>query len=82
METNFAYKIDDTCIFCSTCAMLCPKECIALGYEHYEIDQSECLRCGICARSCPVQAIRQIEDGKKAFAEWKAKKEISDDAST
>ena len=29
-----------------------------------------------------IQKYYESEDGKKAFAEWKAKKEISDDAST
>ena len=29
-----------------------------------------------------IQEYYESEDGKKAFAEWKAKKEISDDAST
>ena len=29
-----------------------------------------------------IQKYYENEDGKKAFAEWKAKKEISDDAST
>ena len=29
-----------------------------------------------------IQKYYESEDGKKAFTEWKAKKEISDDAST
>ena len=29
-----------------------------------------------------IQKYYESEDGKKAFVEWKAKKEISDDAST
>ena len=29
-----------------------------------------------------IQKYYESEDGKKAFAEWKAKKKISDDAST
>lgn len=52
-----AYKINDDCISCGSCAATCPVEAISEGAEHYEIDADKCIECGACAAGCPVSAI-------------------------
>lgn len=51
-----AYKIEDTCISCGSCAYECPVEAISQGDSQYEIDPSICIECGNCANVCPVGA--------------------------
>jgi ferredoxin len=52
-----AYKITDDCVSCGSCAGECPKNAIAEGAEHYEIDPNLCEGCGKCADACPMGAI-------------------------
>ena len=52
-----AYKINDKCISCGTCAGECPVEAISEGDDKYVIDPDKCLDCGTCADACPMDAI-------------------------
>lgn len=52
-----AYKIDDQCISCGSCAGSCPVGAIAEGDGKFEIDENTCVECGACAGNCPVGAI-------------------------
>jgi NAD-dependent dihydropyrimidine dehydrogenase PreA subunit len=51
-----AYKINDTCVACGTCAATCPVGAISEGSPIYVISD-ECVECGACAAVCPVAAI-------------------------
>ncbi len=50
-----AYKINDTCIACGSCAATCPVEAIKEGNPYVITDT--CVECGACAGVCPVGAI-------------------------
>jgi len=52
-----AFKINDTCISCGTCAANCPVSAITEGDTQYNIDADTCISCGNCAANCPVGAI-------------------------
>ncbi len=52
-----AFKINDTCISCGTCAANCPVNAISEGDTQYNIDADTCISCGNCAANCPVNAI-------------------------
>ena len=52
-----AFKINDTCISCGTCAANCPVNAISEGDTQYNIDADTCISCGNCAANCPVGAI-------------------------
>jgi MinD superfamily P-loop ATPase containing an inserted ferredoxin domain len=54
-----AYKINDTCVSCGTCAGECPTGAIAEGDGKYEINPDVCVDCGTCAGVCPVGAIEE-----------------------
>ncbi|NLZ67973.1 MAG: 4Fe-4S binding protein [Spirochaetales bacterium] len=54
-----AYKINDTCVSCGTCAGECPTSAISEGDGKYEIDPEVCVDCGTCAGVCPVGAIEE-----------------------
>jgi ferredoxin len=56
-ESTVAYKINDDCVSCGTCAEECPVEAIKEGDGKYEIDQDTCTGCGTCASVCPTEAI-------------------------
>ena len=49
--------ISDACLSCGTCEGECPVGAIAMGAEHYEVDETKCLDCGACEAACPVGAI-------------------------
>lgn len=52
-----AFKINDGCISCGTCAENCPVNAISEGSDKYEISADACISCGTCAANCPVNAI-------------------------
>lgn len=54
-----AFKINDTCISCGTCAANCPVNAISEGDTQYNIDADTCISCGNCAANCPVNAIEE-----------------------
>lgn len=54
-----AYKINDDCISCGSCASQCPVEAISEGDGKYVIDPDKCISCGACASQCPVNAISE-----------------------
>lgn len=51
-----AYKINDECISCGSCADNCPVNAISAGDDKYVIDADTCISCGSCASVCPVGA--------------------------
>ena len=52
-----AYKINDDCIACGSCADECADNAIFEGDDHFEINQDKCTECGICLDVCPMSAI-------------------------
>ncbi len=56
-----AYKINQDCISCGSCAATCPVEAISEGESMYVIDPYTCISCGACADTCPVGAIHEDE---------------------
>lgn len=51
-----AYKINEECISCGSCASTCPVSAISEGSSLYAILE-ECVECGACVAVCPVGAI-------------------------
>ena len=51
-----AYKINEECISCGSCAATCPVSAISEGSSLYVISK-ECVECGACVAVCPVGAI-------------------------
>ena len=54
-----AFKINDGCIKCGTCAENCPVSAITEGDAQYEIDAAVCIGCGTCEENCPVSVIEE-----------------------
>lgn len=52
-----AYKINDGCIACGSCASVCPADAISEAGDKYEINPDLCLDCGACEGQCPVSVI-------------------------
>ena len=57
-----AFVITDDCVYCGTCAAVCPVEAIKEGDDIYVIDAEACINCGTCFGVCPSNAINEIED--------------------
>ena len=54
-----AFKINDSCLSCGSCADQCPVGAISEGDGKYVIDADACLSCGACADQCPAGAIEE-----------------------
>lgn len=51
-------EINNTCISCDTCRVVCPESSIYTDGESYTIDPWSCTMCGICIELCPVDSIK------------------------
>jgi len=48
----------ELCTGCGMCAMVCPREVLALADGKAEIiSRDDCMECGACAQNCPTAAI-------------------------
>lgn len=53
-----AYKINDNCIGCGSCAKKCPENAIEGEIKvRFEIDEFMCVECGNCFNTCKMGAI-------------------------
>lgn len=58
-SVQIQYYIDtDSCLFCGSCADVCPVDAIHPGGICYVIDASSCVECGACTAVCPTDAIK------------------------
>jgi NADH-quinone oxidoreductase subunit I len=62
--------IEEDCIVCRACAVVCPVDCIRIDAQgkgkdvlltDYEIDYTKCLFCNLCAEACPTDCILLTE---------------------
>jgi len=49
----------DKCIFCRTCQLRCPTQCIHSNPQQgiWSYDPFECVHCGICVENCPTKCL-------------------------
>ena len=51
-------EINNMCISCDSCRVICPENSILTDGTIYAIDQWSCTRCGLCLEICPTDAIK------------------------
>jgi ech hydrogenase subunit F len=51
----------DRCIFCGTCAVKCPSQCLEVDKQAYKwiYDPFACVYCGVCVDICPAKSLYQ-----------------------
>jgi ech hydrogenase subunit F len=51
----------ERCIFCGTCEVKCPSQCLAVDKKSYVwvYDPMACVYCGVCVDSCPAKCLSQ-----------------------
>jgi formate hydrogenlyase subunit 6/NADH:ubiquinone oxidoreductase subunit I len=77
-----------TCIGCSSCARVCPNNCVEMVHYKFgnplknkkmqfpQIDFGRCMFCGLCVDECPVECLKM---GKKVImAGWERKDIVKD----
>ncbi|MCU0538678.1 MAG: 4Fe-4S binding protein [Desulfobacterales bacterium] len=49
------------CLFCGTCAVKCPSQCIAVERKAamWTYDPFACVYCGVCVETCPAKSLHQ-----------------------
>ena len=58
-EKQSGYSINESCIGCGSCLVVCPQNCIELKEPPAWIHQNNCLHCGNCMNVCPVSAVER-----------------------
>ena len=53
------YYVEEGCIGCKQCNLVCPQKCIDISVKPVVIDQNHCLHCGRCVQVCPKQCIKK-----------------------
>lgn len=77
---NIVYK--ENCCGCSSCATVCPKQCIAMevdseGFLYPLVDQDVCISCGLCKKCCPIlQEKKNSSYIEKAFVGYAKDEDI------
>lgn len=51
-------KINNTCISCDICRLVCPENSIVTDGTNYEIDTWSCTLCHLCIPICPSESIK------------------------
>jgi len=61
----------DRCIFCGTCAVKCPSQCIEVDKQAYKwnYDPFACIYCGVCVDICPAKSLYQKTQYRKPVGE-------------
>ena len=61
----------ERCIFCSSCALKCPSQCIEVDKETgwWIYDPFACVYCGVCVDVCPTQCLSQKTQYRKPVSE-------------
>ncbi len=54
-------EINNTCVSCDTCRIICPENAILTDGKTYVIDNWSCSKCGLCKYICPVDSIKLKE---------------------
>lgn len=81
-------KDKKNCCGCSSCAQICPKNCITMrrdeeGFLYPNVSQSRCIHCNLCEKVCPV--LHGAESGNKnpvVFGGWNREKEVRRNSSS
>lgn len=53
-------EINNTCVSCDSCYILCPEKAVYTNGKEYVIDNWSCTVCGICIEACPSDSIKII----------------------
>jgi len=61
----------DRCIFCGTCAVKCPSQCLEVDKQAYKwiYDPFACVYCGVCVDICPAKSLYQKTQYRKPVVE-------------
>jgi len=59
---NPELEINNRCISCDNCRLICPEKAIIKYKDTYAIEPWACTLCSICIEVCPVDCIKLIED--------------------
>lgn len=61
----------DRCIFCGTCAVKCPSQCLEVDKQTYKwnYDPFACVYCGVCVDICPSKCLYQKTQYRKPVGE-------------
>lgn len=53
-------EINNTCISCDNCRLICPENSVISDGNQYAIDTWSCTQCGLCIEICPSDSIKII----------------------
>lgn len=54
------FEINNTCILCDSCRVICPGNSIFTDGKEFAIDPWSCTQCGLCIEICPSDSIKII----------------------
>lgn len=51
-------EINNTCIHCDNCRLICPENSVLKSAESYRIESWSCTLCQLCIEVCPADSIK------------------------
>lgn len=61
-------EINNTCIQCDNCKLVCPESSIFSDEDSYAIDSWSCTLCNICVAICPIDCIKLVTPNDLDYA--------------
>ena len=57
-KKRYASVLQEECVSCGTCVLVCPKEAITVPKGIYAVvNEDLCIGCGLCKKACPASVI-------------------------
>ena len=58
-------EINNTCIHCDNCRLICPEHSVLKTSEVYRIETWSCTLCQLCVEVCPVDCIKPVNESEE-----------------
>jgi ferredoxin len=63
--TTIRVEVNQRCVGCTACAIVCPTDAIQITPGGIRVVQEDCISCGYCQAGCTVDGIRVVSEAPR-----------------